>query len=216
MEFGNAQQPQRFVNNSVYITRTPTPLQLTGGFQDEDYPAAARAGDDVWVSYIRFTHSMPAQQQPVKLPDPPPAWVTGNNGQPDFSLLEQQAGGDQVMAMTSSIAGRTWTGPFPVTTAVNDTFVMRTAVAVDGQNRAWVFYCVERNGNFDLYARRIAGGTLSAEVRLTTDAGPDLNPVATTDSSGRVWVAWQGLSRGQPRNPGAGASAVRAIRHLIA
>ena len=31
----------------------------------------------------------------------------------------------------------------------------------------------------------------SGEMRLTSDPGTDLNPVAATDANGRVWVAWQ-------------------------
>ena len=69
---------------------------------------------------------------------------------------------------------------------------MRVAVAVDGQGRAWIFYSAQRAGNFDLYARSArADGTLSSEIRLTSDPGTDISPVAATDSSGRVWVAWQ-------------------------
>ena len=128
----------------------------------------------------------PSQQgQSVKGP-PFPDWV--NNG--DFGFLARAAGGDQVFAMHYSISTRTWTGPFPITAAGADIF--RTAIAVDGQKRAWVFYSDQRANNFDLYAKRITvDGSVSSEVRITTLPGTDLNPVATTDSAGRVWVAWQ-------------------------
>jgi hypothetical protein len=87
----------------------------------------------------------------------------------DFAFLGRPAGGDQVMLMHYSIAQRTWTGPFAVTGTGED-------------------------GNFDLYARNSqADGTMSAEIRLTSDPGTDLFPVAATDSAGRVWVAWQGF-----------------------
>ena len=71
--------------------------------------------------------------------------------------------------------------------------IMRAAVAVDGRKRVWVFYSANRDGNFDIYARSLAGGRWSSEIRLTSDPGTDLNPVAATDSKGRVWVAWQGF-----------------------
>ena len=71
---------------------------------------------------------------------------------------------------------------------------MRTAVAVDGQGRAWIFYSAQRSGNFDLYARSArADGSMSSEIRLTSDPGTDIFPVAATDATGRVWVAWQGF-----------------------
>jgi len=57
-----------------------------------------------------------------------------------------------------------------------------------------VIYSSQRSGNFDLYARNArSDGTMSAEIRLTSDPGTDLFPVAATDSTGRVWVAWQGF-----------------------
>src|SRR5207245_630789 len=113
----------------------------------------------------------------------------------DFGFLARPAGGDQVFAIRYSVSSRTWTGPFAITGAGED--IMRTAVAVGGQKRAWIFYSAQRNGNFDVYARPITpSGTVSSEVRLTTLPGTDLNPVATTDASGRVWVAWQGFRNG--------------------
>ena len=73
---------------------------------------------------------------------------------------------------------------------------MRTAVAIDGQQRVWVFWSENRKSNFDIYAKSYTKGKWSKETRLTTDAGTDVNPVAATDSAGRVWVAWQGFRDG--------------------
>jgi hypothetical protein len=177
-------------------------LPLTGNYEDEDFPAMAQSGDDVWLAYIQFRHNQPLMQQRTSFPPKAiPPWVTsGPGGTPNFaaSPLARPAGGDRVFVMHYSISGRQWTGPFPITAAVNDATMMRTAVAVDGQKRAWVFYSVERgNSNFDIYAKRIvAGGAVSAEVQLTTNPGADMHPVATTDSTGRVWVAWQGFRNG--------------------
>ena len=142
----------------------------------------AQSGDDVYLAYTEFVHGdrSLAQSQGTSKP------IT------DFSFLARPAGGDQVLLMHYSISQRTWTGPFAVTNPGED--VMRAAVAVDGQGRAWIIYSAQRNNNFDLYARNArADGTLSSEIRLTTDPGTDIFPVATTDASGRVWVAWQGF-----------------------
>src|ERR1019366_3958228 len=93
--------------------------------------------------------------------------------------------------MRYSKSARTWSEPIPVSAPKQD--VMRTAVAVDGQKRVWVFWSANQNGNFDIYCRAYSGGRWSSEARLTTDPGTDLNPVAATDSKGQVWVAWQGF-----------------------
>jgi hypothetical protein len=86
----------------------------------------ARSGDDVWVAYVRFVHGDRSLQQPETLKQPLPAWVQKQN----FGFLARPAGGDQVLAMRYSVAGRTWTGPYPITAAGED--IMRTAAAIDG------------------------------------------------------------------------------------
>ena len=54
-----------------------------------------------------------------------------------------------------------------------------------------------RAGNFDLYARAFKGGQGGEVIRLTTDHGADITPVAATDAQGRVWVAWQAFRGGR-------------------
>jgi hypothetical protein len=170
------------LNGRALVAQTAVPLQLTSSAEEEDFPSMAQSGDDVYLAYTRFVHGdrSLAVRQSITQP------IT------DFSFLARPAGGDQVLLLHYSKAQRVWTGPFPVTGTGED--AMRSAVAVDGQGRAWIFYSVQRAGNFDIYARSArADGTMSSEIRLTTDPGTDLFPVAASDASGRVWVAWQGF-----------------------
>jgi hypothetical protein len=169
-----------FLSGKVLVAQTGAQFQLTTSNEEEDFPSMAQSGDDVYLAYTEFVHGDRTQ-------------ATGSSTTQtitDFGFLARPAGGDQVLLMHYSVAQHTWTGPFAATAAHED--IMRTAVAVDGQGRAWIFYCAQRSGNFDLYARSArADGSLSPEIRLTGDAGTDLFPAATTDSSGRVWVTWQ-------------------------
>ncbi|HYM12291.1 MAG TPA: hypothetical protein VEU62_16265 [Bryobacterales bacterium] len=173
---------QSFLNGKALVAQTGAPLQLTSSDEEEDFPSMAQSGDDVYLAYTRFVHGdrSLAQSQQTKQA------IT------DFAFLARPTGFDQVLLLHYSKSQRVWTGPFPVTNASED--VMRTAVAIDGQGRAWIFYSAQRSGNFDLYARSArADGSLSSEIRLTSDPGTDLFPVAATDAAGRVWVAWQGF-----------------------
>ena len=164
----------------AHVTQTASPLQLTTSNEEEDFPSMAQSGDDVFLAYTEFTHG--DRTQAVGLGTS----TTITN----FAPYSRPVGGEQVLLMHYSKSQRTWTGPFAITGASED--LMRTAVAIDGQGRAWIFYSTQRNGNFDLYARNAtATGTLSSEIRLTSDPGTDLFPVAATDSTGSVWVAWQ-------------------------
>jgi len=171
-----------FLNGRALAAQTPASLQLTSSPEEEDFPSMAQSGDDVYLAYTRFVHGdrSQAQLQSTK------QVIT------DFGFLARPAGGDQVFLLHYSKSQRVWTGPFPVTGTGED--LMRVALAVDGQGRAWIFYSAQRAGNFDLYARGSrADGTMSSEIRLTTDPGTDVSPVAAADAGGRVWVAWQGF-----------------------
>ncbi|HYW47381.1 MAG TPA: hypothetical protein VE959_31220 [Bryobacteraceae bacterium] len=171
-----------FLNSRALVMPTAAPLQLTSDDEEEDFPAMAQAGDDVYLAYTRFVHG----NRTLAL------GVDGlQKALTDFTFLSRPTGMDQILLLHYSKGQRTWTGPFAVTNPTED--AMRNAVAIDGQGRAWVFYSTQRNGNFDIYARSSsADGAMSPEIRLTTDSGTDIYPVAATDATGRVWVAWQG------------------------
>ena len=166
----------------VMVYQTGGALPLTTSNEDEDFPAVAQSGDNIFLSYVRFVHGDRTLA----------ASLNTSTVITDFSYLARPTGGDQVLLMRYSKSLRTWTGPFPVTNSGED--IMRTAVTVDGQGRIWVFYSAQRNGNFDIFARAMdASGSAGPEIQITSDPGVDLNPVAATDSSGRVWLAWQGF-----------------------
>ncbi len=167
---------------SVHVSQTAAGLQLTTSNEEEDFPSMAQSGDDVYLAYTEFVHGDRSQATSLSTK----TTIT------DFTPFNRPAGGDQILLMHYSKSQRVWTGPFPVTNPGED--AMRNAVAIDGQGRAWIFYSVQRSGNFDIYARSSnASGAMSTEIRLTADPGTDLFPVAATDASGLVWVAWQGF-----------------------
>lgn len=177
---------KQFLDGRVVVDRVPDTIALANSPEDQDFPAIAQSDDAVYVSYVEFVRG---DRRKAK-------W--GNLGETaapkDLSFVARPVGGDQVFLMRYSKAKRTWSAPVPVSDAKQD--VMRTAVAVDGSKRVWVFWSDNRNGNFDIYAKYNTGGRWSSEMRLTTDEGTDLDPVAATDASGRVWIAWQGLRNG--------------------
>ena len=171
-----------FLGGRALAARTGAQFQLSSSQEEEDFPSMAQSGDDVYLTYTEFVYGDRTQASGQGTSQP----IT------NFAFLARPAGGDQVLLLHYSISQRTWTGPFAVTNPGED--IMRSTVAVDGQGRAWIIYSAQRNGNFDLYARSAAAdGTMSTEIRLTSDAGTDLFPAAATDASGRVWVAWQGF-----------------------
>ena len=163
-----------FLEGAVEVTRVPPTSQLTTSDDDEDFPAVARAGDSIWLSFVRFSHSSRALETFQPLQHAPES----------YDYLARPAGGDQVFAMRFSDSQKGWSRPEPVSPKGEDT--AGSAIAADGQGRVWVVWSSERNGNFDIYARSNSKGQWGPEVRVTKDAGTDLNPVAVADAKGRV------------------------------
>jgi hypothetical protein len=170
-----------FLDGRVVVDRVPAMARLTDSTDEQDFPAIVNADDTVYLSYVEFVHSDRSLEGAGVLPEEPR----------NFDSLARPAGGDQVFLMSYSKSKRMWSPPIAVSAPKQD--VMRTAVAVDGQKRVWVFWSANQNGNFDIYARSMTNGSWSREVRITNDEGTDVNPVAAADSHGRVWVAWQGF-----------------------
>lgn len=169
-----------FLDGAVAVDRIPPTTQITTSDDDEDFPAIARSGHDLWLSFVRFSHN--AQGAELFLPPASPE---------NFEYLTRPSGGDQVFAIHRTLENEVWDTPVAVSPARED--VSRSTIAIDGSNRVWVIWAARRNGTYDLYARANQGGIWGPEIRVTSNAGNDLNPVAATDSNGRVWIAWQGF-----------------------
>ncbi|MFK5282043.1 hypothetical protein ACI3PL_21045, partial [Lacticaseibacillus paracasei] len=92
---------------------------------------------------------------------------------------------DQIMLMRCQKAGSGGQCAEPVVIAGPRGDYLKTAVAVDGNNRVWVVWAANENNNFDIHARVVENNRPGKTVRLSTDAGSDIFPVATTDAQGR-------------------------------
>jgi hypothetical protein len=173
-----------FLDGRVQVDRVPSTVQLNTSDEEQDHPAIAQSGDDVYVAYVEFTHGDRSKAVQGIMHEEPRS----------FDFLGRPTGGDQVRLMHYSKATRKWSASEDVSAERQD--IMRTAIAVDGKKRIWAFWSANHAGNFDIVAKYRNKGKWSEEMRVTSDLGTDLNPVATTDSEGRVWVAWQAYRNG--------------------
>jgi len=168
----------------VYIDRVPAAYRLTRTPEEEDYPSIAKdKNGDAWMAYVEFHHSPDHVKLAAPLHEP----------LKDFSPLQQPVGGDQIWLQKYS--GGEWQPPVAVTKAGKDQY--RTAVAVDGSGRPWVFWSENRGGNFDIFASPTDQSGPQSEIQISKESGSDIDPVAVTDSNGKVWVAWQGWRDGR-------------------
>ncbi len=177
-------QTKHLLDGRVMADRIPPVARLTSSPEEQDYPAAAADRDgNLWLAYLEFRHNAEHDRLRANFTEPPK----------DLRAWKAPPGGDQVFVMKYS-RGK-WGAPVAITPAGGDLY--RPAVAVDGSNRAWVFWSANEKGNFDLFARSVANGVPGATLRLTNVPGSDIFPVAATDAKGRVWVAWQGWREGK-------------------
>ncbi len=171
------------LDGRVYVDRIPAAVRLTNTREEEDYPSIASAPNgDLWLAYSQFHHSPDSDQLRTGL----------NEAPTDFKAYAEPTGGDQIWAQKYS--GGQWSDAVPVTPAGGDLY--KTAVAVDGTGRAWVFWSQNDKGNFDVYARAIGASGPEQQIRISHEPGSDIDPAAATDASGKVWVAWQGWRAG--------------------
>lgn len=173
------------LSGGVDIERVAATRQLSSGRSDDDYPALAVAPDGTaFAAWVSFTPGLDRDERAKRMPKEPE----------DFSYLVKEPGGDQLWLRMQK--DRKWSEPVAITAGHGD--IYKCSVAVDGQGRAWIFWSENTSwpkvglANFEIWARSYDKGKLSEPVNLSSNAGSDVNPVATTDAKGRVWVAWQG------------------------
>jgi hypothetical protein len=175
------------LDGKALVDRVPGTRQLTDSPEEQDFPAAAAEKDgSFWISYLEFKHAPDAVKMRLALKEAPA----------NFDQYSEKTGGDQVFARRFS--NGSWSEPIAVSDAGGD--MWRPAIAVDGSGRAWVFWSANKGGaipNYDIYARPVVNGKPGAIIQVTNEAGSDVDAVATTDASGRVWVAWQGWRNGR-------------------
>lgn len=172
----------------VIAQRTASGRQLTNERTDDDFPAIAiDAQKNLFVTYQSFAPGIDRDER-TKRWEAEPA---------DLSFLAKPTGGDQLFLRVRR--GQNWTEPVAITQAGRD--IYKSAVAVDTDGAAWIFWS-ERNekSSFDIHVRAYsAGGQLNDDSLIAADAGSELMPVAATDSNGRVWVAWMAAKDGRFR-----------------
>jgi hypothetical protein len=171
-----------FLDGQVSVERLQGAVLLTGKDTEDDFPALARGPNGtIWMAYVEYQPGPKVVRERV---------MTGN-----FDELVPKNNGDQVLLVRFD--GKSWQPPLEVTGPGLD--VWRPTVAVDGKGRVHIAWSQQVDGNWDIYYRRYTppgkGGDerrWSDTVRFTKTPGTDMNVVATTDSTGTVWLAWQG------------------------
>ncbi|HTU22994.1 MAG TPA: hypothetical protein VMG10_33465, partial [Gemmataceae bacterium] len=173
----------------VRLVTTASPL--TSGKTEDDFPAAAYGPDGtLWVAYISY--KVRDESRRIEQPN--------LKEQPsDFKTLYTPESADQLFVR--QYKDGKWSEPMAITGSKED--LMRCAIAVEGNGKAYVVYSAQRSGRYDIYARSITAEKdkntrVGEEQQLSVksdDSYPSLSPFACTDQSGKVRVGYQVWSR---------------------
>lgn len=178
-------QPLALLGGEASVELQDGAVRLTGRGTEDDFPSAARAADgSVWMAYVEYHPEKARMSDPVN--------------KEEFDSLVPSRHGDTIRLRRYS--GKTWHPAIDVTPPGRD--VWRPAVAVDGQGVVWVAWSEQIDGDWEIYRRGFtppANGTGEGRwgetVRVTRASGSDFHVVATTDSKGAVWLAWQAFRK---------------------
>ncbi len=174
--------PRAFLEGRVLAEQLPASARLTTGATDDDFPAIAAGVDGtIWCAYVEHDRGTAVDAE---------ATARG-----EFSSLRPANAGDRVRLM--KFKGSAWSQVNALTDSGLD--VWRPTIAVDASGVVWSTWSQNDDGNWNLYARSYdSKAGMSGEIRqLTSQAGSEINAGAATDSSGRVWLTWQGWNDGQ-------------------
>ena len=175
----------------VRLVSTATPV-VTAKTED-DFPAACYGPDGtLWVAYVSYhvkddTRRIEAPQ----LKEQPK----------DFKELYTPEFRDQLFV--KYLRDGKWSEPIAVTGANED--LVRCAIAVSGLGETWVAYSARRENGCHVYARQLtlkpAGSGqaqlgIDKEHRLSTNAGPNVNPVMASYDGVDLLLAYQSAAKG--------------------
>ncbi len=176
-----------------------------------DWPAVAVGSDGtVWIVYIEWNgkdadrvvvrRRAPGAErwsEPVELEDGngdhyAPAVVTRGKGA--LALWSGQSDGNyELYAAELGAEGRA-ARPERLTRAPHSDFNARAAA--DARGNVTVVWQSFRDGQGDIYARRLTGNRWGSEVRISPSEANDWEPAVALDRRGVAWIAWDSYHAG--------------------
>ncbi len=173
---------KKYLDDQVSVAYQDGAVRLTGKETEDDYPALARAPDGTaWMTYLEY--------------QPGPDYVPERLLKGEFDGLKPTNNGDTVLLM--HFDGKAWSPALEVSEPLVSAW--RPTVTVDGKGNVWVAWSQQvEGGDWEIFHRHYTPpsktnpkGEWSKIHQLTKSPGSDFHVVATTDSNGVVWLAWQ-------------------------
>lgn len=158
-------------------------IALTG--DQEEFSAMAPDGSGgFWIGWIAYRPERKSKERILRFRAPPDS----------FEEFHRHASGDQVRVRRRSRGG-SLLAPISLTPA--DQAISGLALARDKTGALWAFYSRRSGETWELLGTQFSSDGPGETLRLGRAGGTDLDPVAVTDSRGRIWLAWQGVRAGR-------------------
>ncbi|HTM49875.1 MAG TPA: hypothetical protein VL285_14380, partial [Bryobacteraceae bacterium] len=178
--------------------------------KQSDWPAVAAASDGSFYTAYVVWNDKDADSIVVRRKDPGGKWeapVTIEDGAWDHYAPAIVARGSGALAVWSGQAQSGFdlyaaeispngkvTKPERLTRAPMSDFNVRAAS--DSSGNVTVVWQSFRNGNADIYARRLGGKSWGPETRISTSDANDWEPSLALDKRGVAWISWDSYHTG--------------------
>ena len=161
----------------MVIDRTTLPMKYN------DFPSVCtdEAGT-VYTAFVSFTGGTSPLLKPGTV-------ISGKGRIENFSEINDELGGDQILLVRQQDGQMS--EPEQITDSGKDIF--RVQIESAGNDKLWIVWSEQVNGNWDLYLKIRENGDWSEIRRLTADVNPDINHVVAEDGKGGLHIAWQGF-----------------------
>lgn len=154
---------------------------------DEEFVALTPdGGGGSWIGWIAYRTETDRDDRIMGFQTPPA----------DFGEFHGHASGDQIRVRRRLPDGRLRP---PLALTDPDLPISGLALAREGRGQLWAFHAQRRGESWELFGVPFSASGPSESIMLGRAGGPDLDPVATTDAAGRIWLAWQGVREGKLR-----------------
>lgn len=178
--------------------------------KQSDWPAIAVARDGaLWAAWVEW-NDREADRIVVRRRDARGTWgapIALDDGNWDHYTPALARHGDGVLAVWSgqsdgnfdlyaaeiTAAGKA-SKPVRLCRAPHSDFNARAAA--DAKGNVTVVWQSFRNGNGDIFARRLEGGKWGPEVQISTSPSNDWDPALALDSRGVAWISWDSYHTG--------------------
>ena len=184
--------------------------RVTAPEKQSDWPAiAATPSGAIWFAYVQW-NGKDADQVLVRRRSPEGKWgppvalddgcwdhywpAVAARGEDALVLWSAQRTGNFELYAATVRPDGTATAPEKLTDAPYADFHVR-AVA-DKKGNVTIVWQSFRNGQSDVYARRLVGEQWGPEIRVSPSETNDWLPAVALDSAGNAWIAWDSYEHG--------------------